>query len=201
MVPATKYSGNPVLSHGPEGSPDAQEAAFDGSIIRIGGKYRMWYTARAKPDVEGKPSISQDSKVTSYWPAYAESEDGLHWVKARLGLVDFNGNKNNNRLLFSPPRLNFALMALYGRYYPSTDPEHKDHSRATIYLYFSADGLRWNLAVPAPQSETFTEREDPPRNARVFELAGLYRFDGIYYVPGHEFWMTHRCRMVRRLAE
>jgi hypothetical protein len=199
MVPAKKYPGNPVVSHGPPGSPDAQEAAFNGSIIRIGGIYRMWYAARARPDAD----------VSSYWPAYAESEDGIHWVKPQLGLVEFNGNKKNNLLLFSP-KLNFGLsqpsacfvlyepsdpdptrrykMALYGRYYPSTDPEHKHHSRATLYPYFSADGLRWKLAVPGPQGDLLTEKEDPLGIRSVFELSGLYRFQGIYFLPGQEFW-------------
>ena len=27
---------------------------------------------------------------------YAESEDGLHWRKPELGLIEFNGNTRNN---------------------------------------------------------------------------------------------------------
>jgi hypothetical protein len=198
MVAAKKYPGNPVLSYGPAGSPDAQEAAFDGSIIRVDGKYRMWYTARAK----------RDTDMSSYRPAYAESTDGIHWIKPQLGLVDFNGNNKNNLLQFSPT-INFALsqpiacfvlyepsdpdpsrrykMTLYDHYVPSNDPAHKN-GRSTICPYFSADGLRWKLAVPPPQGDLLTEKEDPLHMRGVFELAGLYRFKGIYYVPGHEFW-------------
>src|SRR5437762_8693921 len=42
MVPAAKHP-EPVLRRGPEGSPDEMRAEFYGSVIKIEGKYRMWY--------------------------------------------------------------------------------------------------------------------------------------------------------------
>jgi hypothetical protein len=42
MVPATKHP-EPVLRRGPEGSPDEMRAEFYGSVIKIDGKFRMWY--------------------------------------------------------------------------------------------------------------------------------------------------------------
>lgn len=198
MVQARKYPGNPVVPRGPQGSPDAHRAQFYGTVIHAGDKYRMWYEASsAATEVNGLSP--------SYRPAYAESTDGIHWTKPDLGLVAFNGNKRNNLVEFSP-KPNFALtmplyvavlyepsdpnptrrykMALYGRFYTT---DHK-LSGATIYPYFSADGLHWNLAVPAPQGGVFTAAEEPLHIRRIFEIGGLYKFDGLYYVAGQELW-------------
>ena len=43
MVPATKHPGNPVLRRGPEGAPDHGHAVIYGTVIKDGGKFRMWY--------------------------------------------------------------------------------------------------------------------------------------------------------------
>lgn len=198
MVPATKYPGNPVLPHGPAGSPDAERAQFYGSIIKIDGKYRMWYCAESAP--------AGGMRSSSFRPAYAESDDGIHWTKPKLGLVEFNGDRNNNLLHFTPrphfeltePLASFVLyepsdpdpehrykMPLYGRFYDADDVEYK-HPKSTIYPYFSADGLRWRLATPAPKGKTYNEREAPIKVHDIFEIGGFYKFDGMYYVAGQE---------------
>src|ERR1700757_5245423 len=43
MVPAEKHPANPVLRCGPEGSPDYGHAVIYGTVLHIGGKFRMWY--------------------------------------------------------------------------------------------------------------------------------------------------------------
>jgi hypothetical protein len=201
MVQATKYAGNPVVPRGAPGTPDAHRVQFYGTVIRVGDKYRMWYAADSA-------ASEVDSHATTFRPAYAESADGIHWTKPPLGLVEFNGNKKNNLLQFSP-QPNFALseplyvavlyepsdpdasrrykMALYGRFYRTSDPEHKK-PKSTIYPYFSADGLHWKLALPAPKGETFNETEEPLSIQQIFEIGGLYKFDGLYYVAGQELW-------------
>lgn len=197
MVPPEKYSGNPVIRRGPPGSVDAYSADCVGSIIRDGGKYRMWYTACNNPGAVG-------SRTTGYQVAYAESNDGIKWVKPNLGLTSFNGNKNNNLIGLSPfidhrlsePNQVLVLyepeekdpyrrykMVVYGRYYDATDIDKKA-PHATIYPYFSADGLNWKLAVPPPKGTVFDETEAPITAKQVFEIGGLYKFDGIYYVVG-----------------
>jgi hypothetical protein len=35
---------------------------------------------------------------------YAESEDGVDWVKPNLGLVEYHGGRENNLLLMEPAR-------------------------------------------------------------------------------------------------
>ncbi len=57
------------------------------SVLRDGEKYRMWYECY---DIDGWPTADD----TSF--CYAESEDGVHWVKPSLGLFAYQGNADNN---------------------------------------------------------------------------------------------------------
>lgn len=201
MNQPVKYSGNPVVPRGPAGSPDAIRAQFYGSVIRVGAKWRMWYAAMAHDGAVG-------SRTTGFTIAYAESDDGLAWRKPNLGLTEFNGNTTNNLVSLSPkldyslvePLASFVLhepedrdparrykMLMYGRYYDRSDTAHR-RPHATIYPYFSPDGLRWKLARPAPQGPSFDETTAPFTTAHVFEMGGLYKFGGLYYVAGQETW-------------
>ncbi|MFN0171752.1 MAG: hypothetical protein ACKV22_35505 [Bryobacteraceae bacterium] len=200
MNQPVKYRGNPVVPRGPAGNPDAMRAQFYGSVIRVGAKWRMWYAAMAHDGLVG-------SRGTGFQIAYAESDDGLAWRKPNLGLTEFNGNRNNNLIGLSP-KLDYALveplasfvlhepeesdpsrrykMLMYGRYYDRSDTAHR-RPHATVYPYFSADGLRWKLARPDP-GPTFDETTTPFTTKHVFEIGGLYKFGGIYYVAGQEVW-------------
>jgi len=50
----------------------------------------MYYRGSHDPKT-GTGGIPAHREVT----CYAESEDGIHWVKPELGLVEFNGSKAN----------------------------------------------------------------------------------------------------------
>jgi hypothetical protein len=72
--PAEKSKSNPVIRQ-----TEPWEDPFNilyGSVIRDGEKYKAWY--------KSGPGVS-----------YAESDDGLHWVKPPLDLVPINGAKTN----------------------------------------------------------------------------------------------------------
>ncbi len=57
------------------------------SVLKDGETYRMWYECY---DVEGWPTPDD----TSF--CYAESTDGIHWTKPKLGLYSYQGSKDNN---------------------------------------------------------------------------------------------------------
>ncbi len=59
------------------------------SVLQDGDKYRMWYECY---DVDGWTSGDD----TSF--CYAESKDGIHWLKPKLGLFEYRGSKENNIL-------------------------------------------------------------------------------------------------------
>ncbi|MFA6563932.1 MAG: hypothetical protein WCV00_18670 [Verrucomicrobiia bacterium] len=52
------------------------------TVLDEEGKLRMWYICR---DKENRPNV-----------AYAESRDGVHWTKPNLGIVEYDGSKENN---------------------------------------------------------------------------------------------------------
>ena len=98
MVQAEKHPANPVLRCGGLGSPDSTHALIYGSVLRIGGKFRMWYL--------GMFESKWDARTTGWWRpmCYAESDDGIRWTKPESGLIELNGNTRNNiRLIESDP--------------------------------------------------------------------------------------------------
>lgn len=207
MAQARKFEGNPVVHRGPAGSPDSYRAQFYGSVLKIGGKFRMWYAACSYDPAKGGTAWANNPDYDDTWHiAYAESTDGIHWTKPDLGLTSFHGNRHNNLVEFPDsidpglinPLATFVLyepddpnpehrykMALYGKFYNS-DPTKERHTPVTIYPLWSADGLHWKLAGPAPKAKAYDEKEAPFTTERVFEIGGFYKFDGIYYVTGQQ---------------
>lgn len=57
-------------------------------------KYRMYYCACMRRNAASLSEKEMDEPNMRF--CYAESEDGLHWVKPNLGLFDINGDYNNN---------------------------------------------------------------------------------------------------------
>lgn len=196
MVEATKHPENPVLKHGPPGSSDHGHAIMYGSVLHIGGKFRMWYLGMIQ-------TVIEKGQAPGYWRpmCYAESDDGVHWTKPELGLVDLNGSKKNNICLvesevFSLSRVNDFLSVMH-------DPEDPDPARRYKCAYIAhppfedvrggrskigPNESRWGAFVCATSADGLSWKVvgDRPMNAggERFEVSGLYRFKGFYYAPG-----------------
>jgi len=192
MNQPVKYSGNPVLARGKPGETDSWAIHFYGSVIREkSGKFRMWYVGTG--DERGQ-NVHHD---TSLWRVlYAESDDGVNWVRPKLGLVDYRGSKENNIVKLDPFMGTINIKVLHepedpdpSRRYKMVIHAHwmKDKARhGTLAPYASADGLTWKLLVDVkPDAHT-----EMPRNQLVlpdvhFEPAGgLYKWDGMYFASG-----------------
>ncbi len=123
-----------------------------GSVIRDGGKFRMWY-------------LMNDSHF-----GYAESEDGLRWVKPKLGFFEFQGSKENNIV---DSKGSACLPDLH-----ETDPAHKykaayGHETVRAALAHSPDGFRW---TPYNNGEPVTGRAADTCNQILWdEDAKVYR--------------------------
>ncbi|MDZ4286673.1 MAG: hypothetical protein U0984_01875 [Prosthecobacter sp.] len=188
MRAPTKHPANPVVPRGGPGTPDASGVQFYGSVIREGGKFRLWYVA---------VDDDKDNKVPySRWrAAYAESADGVKWIKPNLGLVEFHGNKNNNLINIGPSPLGFVNLKVL------LDPEERNPERRykiSTHIYFkhntrlgslapfaSADGLNWKLLIDAKPVEAMLKEEDLVLPPIHFEpCGGLYKWDGMYYACG-----------------
>ncbi len=78
-----KHPSNPVLETGPPGSFDGLRAHAYGEVLHEEGKFRMWYTGLGRYQ-------------SRHHVGYAESEDGVNWVKPILNQVEYGGSKANN---------------------------------------------------------------------------------------------------------
>ncbi len=188
MRSPTKHLANPVLRRGARGTPDAQGVQFYGSVIKEGGKYRLWYVAF--DDNKENPVAS-----ARWRPAYAESTDGWNWTKPNLGLVEFAGNKNNNLILTDPAPLGFVNLKVLR---DDADPDPQRRYKITGHVYFrhqtrlgtlapftSPDGLRWKLVKDVTTKNAELLKEDLVLPAVHFEPSGgLYQWDGMFYASG-----------------
>jgi hypothetical protein len=188
MRSPTKHPANPVVPRGQSGTADAMGVQFYGSVIREGGKFRMWYVAY-DDDTANKVASAR------WRAAYAESADGVRWSKPSLGLVEYRGNKNNNLILTDPSPLGFVNLKVLldaddpnpeRRYKISTHVYFHHHTRlGTLAPFASADGLKWKLLTDAKPQRAELKEEDLVLPTVHFEpCGGLYQWDGMYYVCG-----------------
>jgi hypothetical protein len=179
----TKYSDNPIMKAGPIEGPEGYGTLLYGTVIKLNGKYKMWYLASPRTDSR----IRGDAEWLGDWRpiAYAESEDGIHWIEPNLGLVEFRGNKNNNLVEIGPStnpyhrntdfvsvwydRQDPDVRQRYKMSYIAIDAERKACVTATA---ISTDGIRWTLM------------NDKPIQQGHFENTSLIKFNGLYYISG-----------------
>ena len=116
-------------------------------VFRDGDIYRMYYRGWNFWFANGMLHFSK--AVT----CYAESKDGIHWTKPALGLVEFQGNKNNNIVHNGIGALNFSPFIDTN---PDCPPERRYKaiagvlSEGGVHVFQSADGLRWSLMHEQP---------------------------------------------------
>ncbi|MCB1103385.1 MAG: hypothetical protein H7A44_08260 [Opitutaceae bacterium] len=142
-----KYDGNPLPLNGPAGSPD--EAWVNYADVKFyAGKFHMWYTTNT-------------NTFARHWNiGYAESGDGLHWIKPNLGLVTFDGSKENNLLIpdFEDPNRetgpHHAAVSVVAIDETDTDPDRRFKmvfltsslgGEPGTYITWSPDGIHWQL--------------------------------------------------------
>ena len=179
LVPLEKHPDNPLIMRGERPAPDWHRAILYGSVHRIDGRFRMWYLAFRDPLERGN----------EHRLAYAESEDGVRWVKPKLGLFEYQGNKENNLLLVEPAGADYAQVfqfpcILYEPNDPDPNRRYKMlyHTKSPMKAMFatSADGLCWHCLT-----------EGPPISD-AWEPSAVYRFDGTYYVSGQDLSGPYR---------
>eukprot|EP00913_Durusdinium_trenchii_P013429 g12610.t1 len=185
-----RHPANPVLSHGKPGTPDSWAVQFYGSVIREKGRFRMWYVAAGDDRLDPKTPRSQPWRV-----AYAESKDGVHWTKPNLGLVEYNGNRNNNLVLMEPHIGTLNVKVLFEP--DETNPDRRYKMGAHVWFpknkvrlgtlapYASKDGLRWKLLTKSKPVNAEMPLKDTVIPPLHFEpVGGLYKWDGLYYLSG-----------------
>lgn len=185
MRKPVKSPANPVVPRGGAGAPDANGVQFYGSIIKDEDKYRMWYVAF---DDVGKGAVASER----WRAAYAESSDGVTWVKPELGLVEFCGNKKNN-LVDVGGSWGFVNLKVIKdeadpdetrRYKMATHVYFRHHTRlGTLLPFVSADGLKWRAVKEVKPVKGELRKADLLVPGFHLEPAcGLYQWKGQFFI-------------------
>lgn len=104
------------------------------TVMEEDGKLRLWYICRDKMN---RPNL-----------AYAESIDGLNWIKPNLGIVEYDGSTENNLV-----GINSLEGVVFRDPYPASPDETYHYltfqKGAGMVRYTSPDGLRWKRDAQA----------------------------------------------------
>jgi len=93
------------------------------------GKYQLWYQAYSR---------ARGARL-----CYATSDDGLHWDRPKLGLIEYDGSTDNNIVLEDPL---YGASVVY-----DDDAVEKERRYKTAYfrggmaVAFSPDGIHWTV--------------------------------------------------------
>ncbi|MBL9206180.1 MAG: hypothetical protein JNN01_13905 [Opitutaceae bacterium] len=163
--PAEKVDRNPIM---------VGEKPWEGKTIYVGnvlyddeeGIFKMWYwVLRMSYQVPAKPYSQYENLLRaakyqeSFLPCYATSKDGLRWERPNLGLVEFEGSKDNNLL---PPVSDGRMHNYAGIVKDRRDPDSTRRYKAVAWrpkdakgefgvgVYFSPDGLHWTASALNP---------------------------------------------------
>lgn len=116
------------------------------SIFQDGDIYRMYYRGSHTKNMKGT-----HDEVT----CYAESNDGIHWTKPKLGLYEWEGSKENNIVWNG---IGTHCFTPFKDHNPdaSADAKYKAISRGRpqakkgLYAFKSPDGIHWSLISEEP---------------------------------------------------
>ena len=133
------------------------EGDWSGSpaFIQDGDIYRMYYRGSTWPGVR---------QPYQFYQCYAESDDGIHWTRPELDLVEFDGSTKNNILL----KRNGAFDPFLDTN-PDCHPDQRFKALAAngaLHAWASPDGIRW-----APM------REDPVITLGKFDSQNVSFWD------------------------
>jgi hypothetical protein len=119
---------------------EGRESAYF-TIIQDGKRFRLYYRGSA-----AKTDLSEEQ-----FTCLAESTDGIHFERPKLGLVDFNGSKDNNIILSGVQSHNFAPFLDTN---PATKPDERYKALAglqsQLFAYASPDGIHWKKLQAEP---------------------------------------------------
>lgn len=165
------------------------------------GKYRMYYSVwTLEKDPELKKKEEGSANPTAAVPGVntiehaktcvAFSDDGINWEKPNLGVVEYNGSKNNNIVV--DPYFCGAIWGGYMRDDLEKDPakRYKSISFGSVgnwhgfNVYFSPDGFAWK---PYEKNPVLTARIDCGDTGGLFgrdPRTGKY----IFYLRPQDWW-------------
>ncbi len=171
-----RMSGVTLKMHRPEAHDVALvcDAPWEGNtsgyftFFQDGDRFRAYYRGTHYDEATKKGSHRETT-------CYAESSDGITWTKPKLGLVEFDGSKDNNILLIGEGCTNFSP---FKDTHPDCPPESRYKALAStgdnttrkkkpsLQAWHSPDGLRWSRM-----------REEPVISAGAFDSQNTAFYD------------------------
>jgi len=120
------------------------------------GIFMCWYSIFIKSGGydgfpgEGLPSdqrawVEWGKGIRDFGVCYATSKDGIHWEKPELGLIEFEGSKENNIVI----EWNHGVTVM--KDLNETDPQKRYKAihpeNESSYVWFSPDGIHWGERI------------------------------------------------------
>jgi hypothetical protein len=179
------------------------DAPWEGSssgyhtVFQDGNLYRMYYRGLHVDVSQGR----LDSDRHRPFCCYAESEDGIHWRKPELDIVEFDGSKKNNIILDGVGTHNLTP-------FRDANPECVPEARykamgglkeeGGLFAFKSPDGIHWSLMADEP---VITEGAFDSQNLAFWDpTLGEYRAYWRFFTEGvteAEDWQPSGYRAVR----
>lgn len=130
------------------------------SMFKDGDIYRMYYRGLQVRSFKKGHKRERDGDM-EYKYCYAESRDGVHWVKPNLGIYKYNGKKKNNIILMKSGFGDFTLnlgdnASFFKDDNPAAPPDEKykafvcGNSPRGMYIFKSADAIHWQPMLDKP---------------------------------------------------
>ncbi len=165
-----RFSDQPVVARGPNGSPDEHRVAST-NVIRTDDHFTMWYTGMRPPHANPWHQEDRHSVCIAYSP------DGINWDKPDLGLKKTSSGKApNNTLNLSNDFYNIGVLRESDGYvmkYEYPRGLKVDESQTTFTIFASDDGIHWHgRRKPCIQKQHFESQNS------------LFKVGKWYYVMG-----------------
>ena len=119
------------------------------SVFQDGDRYRMYFGGQQYVNSEGKVNYPHEA-----FTCYAESRDGIHWTKPKLGLVEFSGSKQNNIVLAAESIREISVDPAHIAVFKDTNPQAPPEARYKavilaknergLYALQSSDGFHFS---------------------------------------------------------
>lgn len=119
------------------------------TVLRDGDGYRMYYRGSNENPKPAHPEVT----------AMAESKDGINWTKPKLGVIEFDGSKDNNIVWMNPGSHAFTPFkdanpgAKAAERYKAVTimrPGQDRNKPYALFAFVSDDGVRWKLMSEEP---------------------------------------------------
>ena len=118
------------------------------TVFQDGSRYRMYYRGKQTTYTQGTITVPHREVI-----CYAESRDGIQWLKPRLNLIEFDGSRANNIIWDDVGSHNFAP-------FKDDNPAAERESRykavggkkrqGGLYAFQSPDGIHWSRMSEKP---------------------------------------------------